>query len=132
MKRCLSLLVILAMLAVPACAELSDLSLEELQTRAAQIQAEIYTRMGDGFEIYPGQYVVGEDILPGKYRVETVKSYGIVKVRNEQGRIVLSEFLSATDPNENSIIGKVTLEAGMTVEIESTVFRFVPYKGIMP
>ena len=134
MKKLISftLALVMILLAASAFAEFADLTLEDLQAQAARIQAEINARMGDGFQLYPGQYIVGEDIPAGKYRVETVKSYGIVTVYKADGRLLLSEFLNATDPDDNAVIGKVALEDGMTVEIESTQFRFVPYVGIMP
>ena len=128
----LTLALVLSLLAVSALADLADLSLDELQEQAARIQAEIFSRAGNGFQLYPGEYIVGEDIPAGKYRVETVKSYGIVSIYKVNGLLYLSEFLNATDPDGVSILGKVALENGMTVEIESTVFRIVPYTGIQP
>ena len=136
MKKAVSLILalLLIFLAVPVQADgpLDRYSNEELQTLSTMIQAEIYARMGDGFQLYPGEYIVGEDILAGKYRVETVKGYGIVSVYKTDGHLYLSEFMDATDPDNVSVIGKMTLETGMKVVIDTTVFKFVPYTGIMP
>ena len=134
MKKLVSLVLalVLSLLAVSALAELADLSLDELQDQAARIQVEIYVRMGKGFQLYPGEYFVGEDILAGKYRIETVKGYGIVSIYKTDGHLYLSEFMDATDPDNVAVIGKASLENGMRVVIDSTVFLFVPYMGIQP
>ena len=132
MKRILALILILTLAVAPALAEFADLSLEELQAKATAIQMEILARAGEGFTLYPGIYIVGEDIPAGKYRIEVAKAHGIIKIDNVNGRRYLSEFLSLADEDDNAVIGKAILEVGMTVEIESTTFIFKPYMGIMP
>ena len=135
MKKPLSLILALAMIlaAVPALADdpLAGYTTEQLQTLSTLIQAEIIRRTGSGFQLYPGTYTVGEDIPAGKYRVEVVKSYGIVSAYKADGGLVFTEFLSVMDPDDNAVIGKAILEDGMTVVIDSTSFRFVPYTGIL-
>ena len=132
MKRILALILILTLAVAPALAEFADLSLEELQAKATAIQMEILARAGEGFTLYPGIYIVGEDIPAGKYRVEVVKKYGVLSVFNQENHYVFSEFLSLQDEEDTAVVGKLVLENGMRVEIDSTTFIFKPYMGIQP
>lgn len=133
MKKLLALaLAIMILAAVPALADFDGYSLEALQAAAAQLQAEILRRSGEPFTVWPGQYTVGEDIPAGVYRVELLTGgSGWFWVYAQAGDVVpvfegtLSNYEDVAAP----IIGKVTLGAGMLVDV-SVAVTMSAYTGV--
>ena len=137
MKKLIALFLAAMLLLTVACAEdwqakLADYSLEELQTMAAAYTAEIVRRTTTGFDVPTGTYVIGEDIPAGTYRLDRLNSSGTVTVwtnataaKDKYGYFFF-EGLSKDDPT----IGKLKLEAGNIIELDSSV-HFSLYTGIV-
>lgn len=127
MKRLLAAALVLLILAIPALADdnpLADYSMEELQGTAAVIQAEILRRSGEPFTVWPGQYVIGEDIPAGIYRVELqAGGSGWFWVYAQAGDAfpVFEGTLSNYEDVGAPIIGKVSLAAGNFLDVSVAV-----------
>ena len=138
MKRLFALALALVILAVPALADdnpLADYSMEELQGTAAVIQAEILRRAGEPFTVYPGIYVIGVDIPAGTYRIEMVKGAGKLFVFTDPDDVpthvpdYYSGWFQRDSDMGTEVIGRIVLQAGMAIDLGSTV-TFVPYTGV--
>lgn len=135
MKRLFALALALVILAVPALADdnpLADYSMEELQGTAAVIQAEILRRAGEPFTVQPGQYVIGEDIPAGIYRVELLtggSGWFWVYAQAGDALPVFEGTLSSYEDVGAPIIGKVTLGAGNFLDVSVAVILSA-YTGV--
>lgn len=135
MKRLFALALALVILAVPALADenpLADFSMEQLQGTAALIQAEILRRAGEPFTVWPGQYVIGEDIPAGVYRVELqTGGSGWFWVYAQAGDAVpvFEGTLSNYEDVGAPIIGKVSLAAGNFLDVSVAVILSA-YTGV--
>ena len=126
-----TLALVLILAAIPALAEFDGMTLEDLQAQAARIRAEILRREEKPFIVYPGEYQVGLDIPAGIYRVEMDGGLGASFDVYSGGLLDFSAYMDVDPDIGSSVIGKVELKAGQTVEIGGTVI-FRLYTGIQP
>lgn len=138
MKKLLALTLALAVIlaAVPVVADnpLDAYTTEDLQTLSAMIQAEIAVRIGEPFQVYPGQYYIGTDIPAGAWRIEYVSGgagWFYVYNPSDTDIPVFEGYLSEDGSVAAPVIGKVTMTSGQILDVSLTV-RFVPYTGILP
>ena len=86
--------------------------------------------VGDELSFLPGEYVVGEDIPAGTYRIEiednTKSAIVLINEPGEQGHTIMYETLGKYGGTD--AIGKVTVEDGYLVYINSSAVRFTEYK----
>ena len=134
MKKLVAL--ILAVLLLTGCAlaedwqaKLAEYSLEELQEMAAAYDAEIIRRTKESFEVPTGTYVVGEDLPAGTYRVDYIRSAGILGVYDNQAAFdqedpAIYQLVARDEP-----IGKIKLTEGQILTVDSAV-SFSLYKGL--
>lgn len=137
MKKLIALILTALLLLSAACAEdwqdkLAEYSLEELQTMAAAYSAEIIRRTTESFEIPKGTYIIGEDIPAGTYRLERLNSSGSVKAWADEKatKDAYGYFFYESLTRDDPVIGKLKLQAGNIIELESTV-KFSLYKGVV-
>ena len=136
MKRFLALFVLLILFPVFSLADLPDISnltTDELLELNHQIQSRLFSqKLVDGVDVPAGEYIVGEDIPSGNYRLVVMfpKSGGTFKVyplsKDDYATVdsFLGEFWGVTE------IGKVALEDGNIVTISGNTLRFLPYTGL--
>ena len=137
MKKLITVILILAMLLpVAAMADLPDISAlteAELIELNHQIQLMLFSqKLVDGVTVPAGEYIVGEDIPEGVYRVEVVyKSAGGTLFIFDKAddsmysdQSYLGEFWGVEE------IGKLTLKAGNKVKISTNALKFFPYVGL--
>ena len=137
MKRLITIILILAMLLpVAAMADLPDISAlteAELIELNHQIQLILFSqKLVDGVTVPAGEYIVGEDIPEGVYRVEVVyKSAGGTLFIFDKAddsmysdQSYLGEFWGVEE------IGKLTLKAGNKIKISTNALKFFPYVGL--
>lgn len=78
MNKMIALILSFVLFILPVCAEsidVSSLSDDDLSSLYASILDEMNKRsMEQTGEIFPGVYVVGQDILPGKYVIQYAKT----------------------------------------------------------
>lgn len=128
MKKLLSVVLVLALLAVPAFAEdYASMTDDELWAANKAIQAELWARSitKDGVTIPKGTYTIGEDIPIGIYRVEIPEGGWsvLLSVYTEDG----DEKMFSV--NEDSPIGKLDLNGYTSIEFSDNVI-FKAYTGL--
>ncbi|MBO7662793.1 MAG: hypothetical protein J6U01_05440 [Clostridia bacterium] len=136
MKKLFAVVLILAVLlpfsALADLPDISNLSTDELLELNHQIQSRLFSqKLVDGVDVPAGDYIVGEDIPAGVYRLVVVfpKSGGTLRVypsKDEHYTLdsFLGEFWGVTE------LGKVALEDGNIVHITGNTLRFFPYTGL--
>lgn len=123
MKRALSALFALVMIlaAVPVTAEgLDSFTLDELQAAAASIRAEILRRQGEPITLWPGVYIVGQDIPEGTYRVDAVSMYGLFEVYRDSSDMdfpFYSQWLDISGDVGTPTIGRIQLQSNQAIMI---------------
>lgn len=133
MKRFLLLLIVLTLISASALAELPDfsaMSFEELQTMKTALDKEYYSREEVTTRtLYPGKYVIGEDIAAGNYvasmtempdRYNEVATFGVYKNTEDYETVQQGSYARAII--EGSVYfgdkpGSLTLEAGEVLYI---------------
>lgn len=134
MKKLITMFLILA-LAMPALAladlpDISGLSREDLIELNYRIQMLLFSQqLVEGVNVPPGQYIIGEDIPAGTYRIEITGGTGFYDVyEKEGGRTILTGLTGKSyDVLE---IGKITLEDGNVLALYNSTFVFFPYTGL--
>jgi len=134
MKKFCAVLMALAVLWCAAASADTEASLREitdeysdevLQYLAAFYQAEILRRMGTGFDVPAGIYVVGEDIPEGTWAVDMSGVASGVFFYVDRNSYALSDyFMMSVEP-----VGKIHLVAGNVVYVHGGV-HFRPYTGL--
>ena len=137
MKKLITIILILALfLPAAALADLPDISAlteAELIELNHQIQLMLFSqKLVDGVTVPAGEYIVGEDVPEGVYRVEVVyKSAGGTLFIFDKAddsmysdQSYLGEFWGVEE------IGKLTLKAGNKIKISTNALKFFPYVGL--
>ena len=140
MKKLVSILLLLALI-LPAAAsawnelpDISTLSSDDLITLVHQIQVKLFSEnLEKGIVIYPGEYIVGEDIPAGSYRIEVILpkeayAYGSALVHDPDDMFVSVSGDITGDGYEN--IGKITMKDGQIFDVEVYSIRIYPYTGL--
>jgi len=137
MKKLLTVILILA-LAVPAIAladlpDISNLTKDELLELNHQIQLRLFSeQLVNGVDVPAGDYIVGEDIPEGIYRLEIgyPKSGGYLTIyKSTENKIAISESFIGEYWGVIEI-GKMELVSGNIVHISGNMLRFFPYTGL--
>ena len=137
MKKLITVILILALI-IPAAAladlpDISGLSNEELIELNHRIQLMLFTeKMVEGVEVPAGEYIVGEDMPAGVYRMEVVfpnagghmTVYDTDKSRTTIDQSYLGEFWGVLE------IGKIKLEEGNVLRINGNSLRIFAYAGL--
>lgn len=106
-------------------------------TYASNIGAQISTVLPEKtpiapFVVPPGNYIVGEDIPSGTYRLDIDKDrYSVsihVKEPGQYGKTILYEYLG--EVFDVYTVGKVELKDGYLVSVSSGEITFSEYKGL--
>ena len=106
----------------------------EISYFASICEAELLRRSGDDFILYPGVYIVGQDIPAGSWRMELIGVTAEVakysSVEEYKSQYAITKFVTAVgDIFGSTVIGKLELEAGSVLAIDGT-FRMCPYTGV--
>ena len=137
MKKLITILLILS-LALPALAladlpDISCLSVDELLELNHQIQLRLFSeKLIEGVDVPEGQYIVGEDIPSGTYRLEIVfqRSGGYLTIYDSKDNMkkikgsFIGEYWGVVE------IGKLELNEGNVVDISGNTLRFFMYSGL--
>lgn len=129
MKKIVALIIVFMLVASVALADfdLSALSFDDLLSLSAQVNAEIMSRPEWKETTVPsGQWVVGEDIPAGFYSISPSEKGGYLRVRNESGKIIISQGIR----KETDAFSKYELKEGYSVEIENGSLIFAPAKSL--
>ena len=136
MKRFVCIMIVCVLFPFAAFASLPDissLSSDELIELCHQIQLRLFSEnLVNGVEVPAGDYIVGEDIPSGTYRLEVVypSAGGYLHVYKSAESNVsikdtfLGEFWGVVT------IGKIQLEDGNMISISTNALRFFPYTGL--
>ena len=134
MKKLLSLiLVVVLVLPAAACADLPDISSltdQELLDLCKMIGVKLFgEKLADGIIVPPGEYIVGEDIPAGNYKITISGGMGFYDVYNKKGGYIVMSGV-AGEPYNVLEIGKLTLEDGNILELTNSTFTFYPYLNL--
>lgn len=137
MKRCISLLVILAMLAVPALAaapeiDLTAMTYEELTAHRSAVEMEIMSRPEFKEAVVPGgMFYVGVDIPAGRYEIRPkakgIYMYSFNVKKSEKDTFGTSYWLGTAYDTDRQV---VTLKEGQILDLTNGAVIISPYKGI--
>lgn len=129
MKKLIAIVLALIILISVAIADfdISALSFDELLLMSKQVTAEIISRPEWKEVTVPsGQWVVGEDIPAGFYSISPSGKGGYIRVRNESGKLLLSQGIR----KESDVFAKYELKDGYTIEVEDGSLIFAPAKTL--
>lgn len=134
MKRLLTIVLALVMI-LPATSladvpDLSGLSAEELleTIRAAQLLL-FSSELVNGITVPQGEYIIGEDIPAGTYRIEITGTGGYYDLYKSKGGQMLATGLTGSTYHVSDI-GKLVLEDGNVLMYRNSTFIFYPYTGV--
>ena len=120
MKRIICIVMLAVMLPVIALADdLTAMSYDDLISLSRQLTAEIMSRPEwKEVKVQSGIYEIGTDIPEGSYSIECDnKNHSIIEIKKPgKGNPVFYKLISSGES-----IGKVTLEAGNTIDIKGDV-----------
>ena len=138
MKKLITVILILALLLpAAACAEVPDisgLSYEELLALNAAVQQAIFANAAsvDGVKVPIGEYIIGEDIPAGTYRLEFPgpedTSFGYIYIYGPD-ESETDSYLTGKGYGVEAI-GKIVLEEGMKISIGIVAAVFRTYTGL--
>lgn len=149
MKRILcSLLLMVVMISIPAVAygesiDLSRLSTDELLALRAEVEAEIAARITtDRYEIFNGDYIVGEHIKPGRYVLTVVEMFKLERSSSGWVNVVLRNTEDSTKIDSLIMVEGMSqildLSQGMTLHLDglisatlepADIYAYTPEKG---
>lgn len=85
--------------------------------------------------LHQGMYIAGEDFEPGPYRIELAypDSFSFIDIYKNKEKVTeligyFKEYYLSSESN-NSVIGRVDLEAGYVLSTGTTIL-LIPYEGI--
>ena len=137
MKKLIAILILCAMLFSTAYAsdiDLSGMTTEELLELNHQIQLVLFNEnLVNGIVINPGEYIVGDDLPAGNYRIEVILpdsafAFGSACVYNADDRFL--ETSGSITGQGYDKIGKVIMEDGQIFEVSVYSIRLFPYTGL--
>ena len=135
MKKLIALLMIIALL-LPAAVladlpDISGLSYDELLELRTKIQLQLFSsKLVDGITVPPGEYIIGEDIPEGSYRVCAISlERNSMVIIYSAGKNVLTSY-AIGDLYGAYEVGKLPLENGMIIEVDFAPVIFYPYAGL--
>lgn len=132
MKKLIIAVLIAVMIPVIALADvdLASMSFEELKALQQAINEEIVKRPEWKEVIVPsGKWIVGKDIPAGDYSIKPYGGGAFLTVENPEGgfgRLVVNQGVR----NSSNSIGKVILEEGYIVTVETGSLIFAPAIGL--
>lgn len=133
MKRLIIFLILAMMIPVAALADLPDissLSKEDLLELNHRIQMMLFSeQLVEGVKVPPGEYIIGEDIPAGTYRIEITGGTGFYDVYEKEGGHTIMTGLTGKSYNVLEI-GKITFKDGNILALYNSTFIFFPYTGI--
>lgn len=134
MKKLLTIILILA-LVLPSAAladlpDLSGMSSDELLNLIHYAQALLFsTELENGITVPQGDYIIGEDIPAGTYRIEITGIGGFFDLYESKDGRKLATGLTGSTYNVTDI-GKLVLEDGNVLSYRNSTFIFFPYTGV--
>ena len=130
MKKLISFLLALILISGCACAELADLSFEELIETNRAIIKEIMSRPEwKEIKIPSGGWFVGEDIPAGSYSVAAQSHFCVMTVWKSDSQDIMKDLVGEYPIYEDEPFGKVILQDGWYVTFSQNVI-LAPPKGI--
>ncbi len=135
MKKLITIILILAMLlraaALADLPDISGLSNDELLELREKIQLQLFSsKLVDGITVPPGEYIIGEDIPEGSYRVCAISlERNSMVIIYSAGKNVLTSY-AIGDLYGAYEVGKLPLENGMIIEVDFAPVIFYPYAGL--
>ena len=136
MKKLITIVLILA-LAVPALAladlpDISGLSYNELIELRTKIQTQLFSsQLISGVTVPPGEYIVGEDIPEGSYRVGIINMGldSMIEIDTAEKEIITSYAIGEVYGAYE--VGKMTVENGMIIKVDFAPVVFYAYSGLI-
>ena len=134
MKRLIAIILILSML-LPAAAladlpDLSNLSTDELLEVIRSAQLLLFSsELVNGITVPQGEYIIGEDIPAGTYRIEITGIGGYFDLYESKDGSKIATGLTGSTYDVTDI-GKLVLEEGNVLIWRNSTFIFYPYTGV--
>ena len=134
MKKIVAMFLIVV-LALPALAladlpDISKLTEQELIDLSKEIGTKLFgDKLAEGITVPPGDYIIGDDIPSGSYKIVITGGMGFFVVYTEKGG--RTKISGVTGEAYNVIdIGKLTLEDGNVLHLVNSTFVFYPYVNL--
>ena len=118
-------------IAFAAVPDLSGLSSEDLLATIRQAQSLLFDQgLNEGVKVTQGNYIVGEDIPAGTYRIEIVDGTGYYEVYADSNQKKMLYAGITGESYDITEIGKLVLENGNFLKLVNSSFIFYPYTGV--
>lgn len=133
MKKLIIFILCVALLPAAALADLPDLSnlsTDELLEVIRSAQLLLFSsELVNGITVPQGEYIIGEDIPAGTYRIEITGIGGYFDLYESKDGSKIATGLTGSTYDVTGI-GKLVLEEGNVLMYRNSTFIFYPYTGV--